>query len=129
MQRTFKATADSFCIMLTIISLLVMMFFFWFHYIVLATIFLIISVIIIQKILRTNYVFSDDMSLSIQSGLLPPVYVALQDISMIEMGCSWNMKYAVSVNGVWISLISGKRYFISPEDISGFVSCCKKRIK
>ena len=129
MQRTFKATADGFYITLTIILLLVMMFFFWFHYIILATIFLIASVMITQKMLRTNYVFSDDIGLNIQSGLFPPVYIALQDVSMIETGRSLNMKYAVSVNGVWISLISGKRYFVSPEDVGGFISCYKKRIK
>ncbi len=126
MLRTFKSRRSPYFVAWLVVLLLAMIFLFWIHYILISFILIIINMLLVRRILQTEYLVDSSGSITIIRGILPKVVIDIAEIEKIERGEYLYSPYALSSQGVWLVMKSGKRVFISPTDREQFCNYINK---
>lgn len=120
---TFKSRIDSLLYYPSIgISAIFTFFFLWKSYIVAWIVFMLWLIYLVAKVTNTFYVIHDDGVLSVRSGYLFSRTINISDIKAVESyrGKKFKLSYALSVDGLLLTLTDGSTLYISPRNKEHF---------
>ncbi len=123
-MRTFKSKISPLFISIMTIELLAMILAFWFHNHWLGALLIIICTNDTTRLVQTEYkIYSNDSLEIVRGKLQRPITIERSDIATIKQGRLLVMgESALSPQGVWITLTSGKTLFVSPQDCDAFIA-------
>lgn len=125
MQRTFKSKIDKWYHLLVWVVLILIFYFFWQHMIGWAITMLLLSVLLLESLFRTDYVFTGDGDLMVKCGFFPRYRIPLNEIREIRYIRSNRLAYALSTDRLLLVTPFGTR-MISPENREDFIKQVRK---
>ena len=122
---TFKSRIDSLLYYPSIgISAIFTFLFLWKSYIVAWIVFMLWLIYLVAKVTNTSYVIHDDGVLSVRSGYLLSRTIDISEIKAVESyrGLKFKSSYALSVDGLLLTLTDTSTLYISPRNKEQFTT-------
>ena len=125
MQRTFKSKIDKGFHFLIWIILMLVFYSFWIRQIGIGIALLLLMVLLMESMLRTEYVIGTDGVISVKSGFFPRYRIVIGEIKEIKYVRSSRFAYALSQDRLLIQTAYVNR-MVSPENTEDFIKEIRK---